>query len=93
MTAPDISTGMIYACALVITAILQMYIHHALYYYSMTAGWMARMSCIGLVHRKLMRTHGSSLGKETGGKIVNLVDSSNFYSYYFHVIAFGFSRK
>eukprot|EP00940_MAST-03C_sp_MAST-3C-sp2_P000992 g992.t1 len=69
----DVGIGMLWAASIALVAFIQAIIHHQLYFYTMRAGWNARMAFSGLIHRKLLRLHGAAIAD--AGKVTNLVSN------------------
>ena len=65
--ALDVRLGVTWATGLVVMGLMQTYVHHMVFYYTMVAGWTARMAMSGLIHRKLLRLHASSLQQSSSG--------------------------
>ena len=88
-----LSQGISIGLGLSCVALLQIYIHHLLYFYTMRGGWNARMSMTALIHRKLLTVHSGSLSGENGdGNIVNLVSNDVFrFDSFFPQMHFGWS--
>lgn len=73
--ARDIQTGLEWALLLSAIAFAQIYIHHAMFYFTMLSGWSCRAACQGLIHRKVLKLHLSSIEQTSSGHLLNLVSS------------------
>ena len=81
-TELDPAEGFGLAAALIATSLIQVWVHHALYYFTMFSGCKARIAMSGLLHRKLLKVHSSAV--QSTGRIINLVSNDvmrfdNFY--------------
>jgi hypothetical protein len=65
----------VYAVLLALFGVLQVFLHHILFFRSMRAGWQLRSATIGLINRKVLRLKGSALADTSTGQIVNLVSN------------------
>ena len=71
LLAEDHVQQAIFASLLIAVAFIQIFVHHALYFYTMRGGWNARMACSGLIHSKLLRLHCAEIQKASSGRIAS----------------------
>ncbi len=67
--------GLLWGLALSSVGFIQIVVHHRLYYLTMFCGAKIRIACSGLINRKLLKLHSSSLLNASSGKLINLISN------------------
>lgn len=67
--------GYILAGLMSLLSFSQAIIHHQNFLISMKVGWNLRISCTGLLHKKLLKVSQEALGKQASASVYNLIAS------------------
>eukprot|EP00948_MAST-09A_sp_MAST-9A-sp1_P002856 g2856.t1 len=89
---PSLFSGLLLAFGLILISILQIFIHHVLYYYTMLTGFLARQATRALIHKHLLLVDATLLANEGTGRITNLLSNDTYrFDYFFPRLHFLWS--
>jgi ATP-binding cassette, subfamily C (CFTR/MRP), member 4 len=71
----EVGEGLGWAVGLMLVALVQIIVHHRLYYLTMMNGAKARIAISGVINRKLLKLNACSLMQTSSGNLINLVSN------------------
>ena len=70
-----LASGWFPALGIIVSSLLQVIVHHILFYYTMRGGWNLRTATSGLIHKQLLTLSANHLHTFSRGKLTNLISN------------------